>query len=41
MTQAFAAAELSLVASILSLQAWLAPHFAELAMELLGGAGWL
>lgn len=30
MTQAFAAAELSLVASILSLQAWLAPHFAEL-----------
>lgn len=30
MTQAFAAAELSLVASILSLQAWLAPHFTEL-----------
>jgi hypothetical protein len=30
MTQAFAAAELSLVASILSLKAWLAPHFTEL-----------
>lgn len=37
MTQAFAAAELSLVVSILSLQAWLAPHLAEIEWSSMAG----
>jgi hypothetical protein len=33
MTQTFAVAELALLASILSLQAWLAPHYFELNLN--------